>query len=66
MADEQVYTSCARVDFTVATRFIDGNHTSDDLKITWDGRNMKLEDEVDIRRILVCKGPQCCGTWRNY
>ena len=58
MADEQVYTSCARVDFTRGYKiFIDGTTPLMHLKITWDGRNMKLTDEVDIRRILVCKDP---------
>lgn len=51
-----VYTSCARVDFTGGySIYIDGTTPRMRLTIEWDGNDMRFTNEIDIRRVLICR-----------
>ena len=54
--DRTVYTSCARVDFTGGYQiYIDGTTPRMQLTMEWDGSKMLFKNEIDIRRVLICK-----------
>ena len=49
------YVNCSRVDFKGYQIYINGTTPLMNLRIQWDGKDMRLFDPVDIQRILICR-----------